>query len=57
MHADTASLDGEYAAFGRVTEGLDVIDKIAAVETTQVQPIFEAFPVEPVIIKNIHVGE
>lgn len=57
MHADTASLDGEYAAFGRVTEGLDVIDKIAAVETMQVQPIFEAFPVEPVIIKNIHVGE
>ncbi len=27
------SLDGEYAAFGRVLEGLDVVDEIATVET------------------------
>lgn len=57
MHADTPSLDGEYAAFGRITEGLDVVDQIAASQITQVQPIFEAFPVEPIVIKNIHVGE
>ena len=29
MHADTASLDGSYAAFGKVTSGMDVVDKIA----------------------------
>ena len=30
MHADSPSLDGGYAAFGRVTEGMEVVDKIAA---------------------------
>lgn len=29
MHADASSLDGNYAAFGRVTEGMDVVDRIA----------------------------
>lgn len=28
MHADAPHLDGQYAAFGRVTEGMDVIDTI-----------------------------
>jgi len=30
MHEDSPHLDGQYAAFGKVTEGLDVLDKIAA---------------------------
>ena len=29
MHADIPDLDGSYAAFGRVTEGMDVVDRIA----------------------------
>jgi peptidyl-prolyl cis-trans isomerase B (cyclophilin B) len=33
MHADGDFLDGQYAAFGAVTEGLDVVDAIAAVRT------------------------
>lgn len=33
MHADSEHLDGDYAAFGRVIEGMDVVDAIAAVET------------------------
>ncbi|MBQ8174507.1 MAG: peptidylprolyl isomerase [Clostridia bacterium] len=33
MHADAPHLDGAYAAFGRVTEGMDAIDEIAAVPT------------------------
>lgn len=33
MHDDAPYLDGEYAAFGMVIEGLDVIDKIAGVRT------------------------
>lgn len=33
MHKDTPSLDGMYAAFGRVIEGLDVVDTIATTGT------------------------
>ena len=33
MHKDSPHLDGSYAAFGKVTEGLDIVDKIAAVQT------------------------
>ena len=33
MHEDSPHLDGSYAAFGMVTEGLDVVDKIASVRT------------------------
>ena len=34
MHQDTPSLDGQYAAFGKVTEGIEIVDKIC--EDTQV---------------------
>ena len=33
MHAKAPHLDGQYAAFGKVVEGLDVVDKIASVRT------------------------
>ena len=33
MHADAPHLDGEYAAFGKVTEGMDAVDEIAAART------------------------
>ena len=33
MHKTSPHLDGSYAAFGKVIEGLDVVDKIATVET------------------------
>lgn len=33
MHKNSPHLDGSYAAFGKITEGLDVIDKIASVPT------------------------
>ena len=33
MHKDSPHLDGSYAAFGCVTEGLDVVDAIAGVKT------------------------
>lgn len=35
MHEDTDSLDGEYAAFGHVTEGMEIVDKIC--EDTEVE--------------------
>ncbi|MBR3524620.1 MAG: peptidylprolyl isomerase [Lachnospiraceae bacterium] len=34
MHKTSPHLDGEYAAFGKVTEGLDVVDRIACVATS-----------------------
>ena len=33
MHKNSPHLDGSYAAFGKITEGLDIIDKIASVPT------------------------
>lgn len=33
MHQDYPSLDGQYAAFGQVIEGIETVDKIAAVAT------------------------
>lgn len=33
MHQDAPHLDGQYAAFGKVVEGMDVVDEIAETET------------------------
>ena len=33
MHETSPHLDGQYAAFGKVTEGMDVVNKIACVQT------------------------
>ena len=33
MHKTSPHLDGAYAAFGKVTEGMDIVDKIACVQT------------------------
>ena len=42
MHADGAFLDGQYAAFGRVTDGMDVVDEIASVPTDgRDKPMFD----------------
>ena len=45
MREDNSSLDGVYAAFGKVTEGMDVVEKIANVEVyyrdTEVDENFE----------------
>ena len=43
-------LDGQYAAFGKVTEGMDVVDEIASVPTDK-----NDRPVEDVVIKTIKV--
>ena len=33
MHQDAPHLDGQYAAFGKITKGIEVVDEIAGVET------------------------
>ena len=42
MHQDSKHLDGQYAAFGKVTSGMDVVDAIAKVQTNrQDRPLTE----------------
>lgn len=52
MQKDSPHLDGEYAAFGEITEGIDVVDKIASVQTGA-----QDVPVEPQVIKTITIEE
>ncbi|MBR1866403.1 MAG: peptidylprolyl isomerase [Lachnospiraceae bacterium] len=33
MHKTSPHLDGQYAAFGKITEGMDIVDRIATVDT------------------------
>ena len=42
MHADGKFLDGQYAAFGKVVSGMEVVDEIASVKTgAQDRPMFD----------------
>lgn len=50
MHQDAPHLDGQYAAFGHMVEGEDVLDKIAEVETNPADA-----PLEDITIKKISV--
>ena len=50
MHKDAPHLDGQYAAFGKVTKGMEVVDQIASVATD-----FSDRPLEQVRIKSITV--
>ena len=53
MHARAPHLDGQYAAFGKVYEGLDVVDKIAVVPTTIKMWMYQDCPRKDVVIKTI----
>jgi peptidylprolyl isomerase/peptidyl-prolyl cis-trans isomerase B (cyclophilin B) len=56
MHADTESLDGQYAAFGKIIKGEDVLDKIAETPVTANPATGEnSVPTKPVKIKTITV--
>jgi len=57
MHESNPSLDGNYAAFGKITDGLDLIDKIATVEKTALNPLFTDVPKDAQIIKTIRIEE
>ena len=48
MHEDAPHLDGQYAAFGKVTEGIEVVDEIAETPTDM-----QDKPIEDQIIKTI----
>lgn len=50
MHANAPHLDGQYAAFGKLIEGEDVLDKIASVDTD-----YSDRPRKPQVIKTVTV--
>ena len=50
VHEDSEFLDGDYAAFGHVTEGMDVVDAIASVDTYP-----NDMPSKKVVIKKISI--
>ena len=50
MHEDAPHLDGQYAAFGKVVEGMDVVDEIAQVATD-----YNDKPTTPQIMKSVTV--
>lgn len=50
MHANASYLDGQYAAFGKVVQGIEVVDEIASVKTD-----YSDRPREPQVIKNMTV--
>lgn len=57
VQKDATYLDGQYAAFGKVTEGMDVVDEIAAERTgTVASQGMEDVPVDPVVIKSITIN-
>ena len=50
MHKAAPHLDGAYAAFGKVTEGMDVVNRIAEVATNYADK-----PLEPQVMKTVTV--
>jgi cyclophilin family peptidyl-prolyl cis-trans isomerase len=51
-HRDNTAAGFGYAVFGKVVEGMDVVDRIKGVETTS-KGSFQDVPVKPVVIKSV----
>lgn len=55
MHEAAPYLDGQYAAFGKVIDGTEIIDQIANVETGNYGWYMQDVPMEAVVIEKIEV--
>ena len=57
MHQDAPHLDAQYAGFGKLTDGYDVLDAIASVKTGNYGWYMQDVPRDPVVIETIEVVE
>ena len=55
MHEDAPHLDAQYAGFGKLTDGLDVLDAIATTKTGNYGWYMQDVPKTPVVIEKIEV--
>ena len=56
-YGDASYLDGQYAAFGKVIKGMDVVDGFLETERTANSAGEIAVPVEPIVIQSITISE
>ncbi len=52
MHRDAPHLDGQYAAFGKVTEGIEAVDEIAETKTD-----YNDRPLTDIVMKRVYIEE
>lgn len=58
MQEYSPHLDGQYAAFGKVVDGLDVVDKIASVKTGAVAASgMQDVPIDPIVIESVTIDD
>ena len=50
VHKDSPHLDGQYAAFGKVVDGIDVVDEIASVRTDYNDKPLKEQKIKPITI-------
>lgn len=54
MHADASSLDGNYAAFGYVVAGMEVVDEITTVECIIYQDEVPTYPTKQILMESVY---
>jgi len=55
MHKDAPHLDGQYAGFGKLTDGFDVLDAIADTETGSYGWYMQDVPCEAIVIESMEI--
>ena len=57
MHKDAPHLDGQYAGFGKLTDGFDVLDAIADAETGSYGWYMQDVPCDAIVIESMEIVE